>query len=67
MGVKGAKSPSVRWGMDGPLQKIFNSQKEISVPPNLEKEGLSPWNVGETPGDEKASAMRDGIPAVFQA
>jgi len=38
------------------------------VPPNLEKkEGLSPWNVGETPEDENASAMRDGIPAVFQA
>ena len=32
------------------------------MPPNLEKkEGLSPWNVGETPGDENASAMRDGI------
>jgi len=32
------------------------------VPPNLEKrEGLSPWNVGETPEDENASAMRDGI------
>ena len=30
--------------------------------PNLEKkEGLSLWNVGETPGDENASAMRDGI------
>ena len=32
------------------------------MPPNLEKkEGLSLWNVGETPGDENASAMRDGI------
>jgi len=37
------------------------------VPPNLEKEGLSLWNVGEKPGDENASAMGDGIPAVFQA
>jgi len=36
--------------------------------PNLEKnERLSPRGAGETPGDEKASAMRDGIPAVFQA
>ncbi|MFP3220396.1 MAG: hypothetical protein RXR41_04575 [Candidatus Marsarchaeota archaeon] len=26
------------------------------MPPNLEKkEGLSPWNVGETPGDYNAS------------
>jgi len=54
--------------MDSPLQKRFTLLKEISVPPNLEKkEGLSLWNVGETPGDENASAMRDGIPAVFQA
>jgi len=55
--------------MDSPLTgTFFTSLKEISVPPNLEKkEGLSPWNVGETPGDENASAMRDGIPAVFQA
>jgi len=69
MGVRGRKSPSVRWGMDSPLtETFFASQKEISVPPNLEeKEGLSLWNVGETPGDENASAMRDGIPAVFQA
>jgi len=51
-----------------PTETFFTSLKEISVPPNLEKkEGLSPWNVGETPGDENASAMRDGIPAVFQA
>ena len=32
------------------------------MPPNIEKkEGLSLWNVGETPGDENASAMGDGI------
>ena len=32
------------------------------MPPNLEKkEGLFLWNVGETPGDENAFAMRDGI------
>ena len=30
------------------------------MPPNLEKkEGLSLCNVGETPGDEKASAMME--------
>ena len=59
----------MRWGRDSPpYRHLFTSLKEISVPPNLEKkEGLSLWNVGETPGDENASAMRDGIPAVFQA
>jgi len=68
MGVKGAKVPlhEVRDGQP-PYRDLFASQKEISVPPNLEKEGLSLWNVGETPGDENASAMGDGIPAVFQA
>ena len=69
MGVKGAKVPLREVG-DGwpPYRNLFASQKGISVPPNLEKkEGLSPWNVGETPGDENASAMRDGIPAVFPA
>ena len=38
------------------------------MPPDLEeKEGLSLWNVGETPGDENASAMVEylrGIPRV---
>jgi len=38
------------------------------VPPNLEKkEGLSLWNVGETPEDENASAMMEyfaSIPGV---
>jgi hypothetical protein len=65
-GLRGRKS-FVRWGWIAPYRNLFASQKEISVPPDLEKEGLSPWNVGETPGDENASAMRDGIPAVFQA
>jgi len=55
-GLRGRKSPSVRWGMDSPLtETFFTSLKEISVPPDLEKkEGLSLWNVGETPGDENA-------------
>ena len=55
--------------MDSPLtETFFVSLKEISVSPNLEKkEGLSLGNVGETPENENASAMRDGIPAVFQA
>jgi len=44
-----------------PYINLFTSLKEISVPPDLEREGLSLWNVGETPGDENASAMRDGI------
>jgi len=69
MGVKGAKVPLRKVG-DGwpPYRNVFASQKEISVSPNLEKkEGLSPWKAGETPEDENASAMRDGIPAVFQA
>jgi len=45
-----------------PYRNFFKPQKKISVPPNLEKkEGLFLWNVGETPGDENASAMRDGI------
>jgi len=68
MGVKGAKVPLRKVGDGWPLtETFFASLKEISVRPDLEREGLSPWNVGETPGDENASAMRDGIPAVFQA
>jgi len=68
-GLRGAKVPLRKVG-DGwpPYRNLLISQKEISVPPNPEeKEGLSLWNVGETPGDKNASAMRDGIPAVFQA
>jgi len=47
----------------------FNSTFEGDVASAIAilKEGLSLWNVGETPGDENASVMRDGIPAVFQA
>jgi len=61
MGVKGAKVPLRKVGTDSPLTETFlRHKKEISVPPDLEKkEGLSLWNVGETPGDENASAMME--------
>jgi len=50
--------------MDSPLTQVFLYKKFYTIDAQM---GLSPWNVGEKPGDEKASAMRDGIPAVFQA
>jgi len=41
----------------------FNSMfdRDVASAIAILKEGLSLWNAGETPEDENASAMRDGI------
>ena len=41
----------------------FNStfDRDVASAIAILKEGLSLWNAGETPEDENASAMRDGI------
>ena len=64
MGVKGAKVPLRKVGDGWPLTEVFLYKKFYTIDGQM---GLSLWNVGEKPGDENASAMRDGIPAVFQA